>query len=328
MKRLLKWLAGLAVVLAVAFALLRTPDTDPAAMKAKYGTPQSQYLSMAGGLTLHLRDEGPRDAPVIVLLHGMSADTHLWDPWARTLAQHYRVVRYDQIGHGLTGTDPRGDYSRAGQLARLEELVDRLALKRFVLVGSSMGGDLALAYAIRHGERLQGLTVLDPGGVPVEEKVKGNIGFTLAATPGISWLAQRITPRALIAKSVHQTLANQDAVTDAMIDRYWELLRYPGNRAAMMTKMALPRPAHTAQELAALRMPVLVQWGERDVLVPVSAGRFLAATVPGARLVTYPAVGHLPMEEVPERSLEDFTAWLEPVVTLRRADLDAPSPHG
>jgi pimeloyl-ACP methyl ester carboxylesterase len=328
MKRLLKWLAGLAIVLTAAFALLRTPDTDPAAMKAKYGTPQSQYLAMAGGLTLHLRDEGPRDAPVIVLLHGLSADTHLWDPWARTLAQQYRVIRYDQIGHGLTGTDPRGDYSRAGQLARLEELVDRLALKRFVLVGSSMGGDLALAYAIRHGERLQGLALLDPGGVPVEEKAKGNIGFTLAATPGISWLAERITPRALIAKSVHQTLANQAAVSDAMIDRYWEMLRYPGNRAAMMTKMALPRTPHTAQQLAALRVPVLVQWGDRDALIPVSAGRFLGATVPGARLVIYPGVGHLPMEEIPERSLADFTKWLEPIARTGRADLDAPPPRG
>lgn len=328
MKRLLKWLAGLALVLGLAFALLRTPDTDPAAMKAKYGTPQSQYIAMADGLTLHLRDEGPRNGPVIVLLHGLSADTHLWDRWAVPLTQQYRVVSYDQIGHGLTGTDPRGDYSRDAQLARLEELVDRLALKRFVLVGSSMGGDLALAYAIKHGDRVQGLAVLDPGGVPVTDTAKGNIGFTLAATPGISWLAERITPRALIAKSVHQTLANQAAVSDAMIDRYWEMLRYPGNRAAMMTKMALPRPAHTAQQLAALRMPVLVLWGERDALVPVSAGRFLGQTVPGARLVIYPGIGHLPMEEIPERSLADFTKWLEPIAQPSRADLDAPGARG
>lgn len=328
MKRLLKWLAGLALVLAAAFALLRTPDTDPAAMKAKYGTPQSQYLAMADGLKLHLRDEGPRDAPVIVLLHGLSADTHLWDRWADPLTQNYRVIRYDQIGHGLTGTDPRGDYSREGQLARLEELVDRFALGRFVLAGSSMGGDLALAYAIKHGERVQGLAVLDPGGVPVTEKAKGNVGFTLAATPGISWLAERITPRALIARSVHQTLANQAEVNDAMIDRYWEMLRYPGNRAAMMAKMALPRIPHSPQQLAALRMPVLIEWGDRDALIPVSAGRLLGQTIPGARLVIYPGIGHLPMEEVPARSLADFTKWLEPIAAPRRADLDAPPPRG
>lgn len=85
MKRLGKWLLGILVVLAGAFLLLRTPDTDPAAMKAKYGAAPSQFVDLGGGLTVHLRDEGPRDGPVLVLLHGSNADLHTWGPWTSRL---------------------------------------------------------------------------------------------------------------------------------------------------------------------------------------------------------------------------------------------------
>ncbi len=74
MKRSAKWVLGILVVLFGAFLLLRTPDTDPAVMKAKYGGPPSQFVDLGGGLTVHLRDEGSRDAPVLVLLHGSNAD--------------------------------------------------------------------------------------------------------------------------------------------------------------------------------------------------------------------------------------------------------------
>lgn len=123
MKRLGKWLAAILVVLVGAFLLLRTPDTDPAAMRAKYGAPPSQFVDLGGGLTVHLRDEGPRndrgDAPVLVLLHGSNADLHTWDAWARALSGQFRVIRYDQIGHGLTGPNPAGGHSQDAMVAVL-----------------------------------------------------------------------------------------------------------------------------------------------------------------------------------------------------------------
>ena len=67
-------LAGLLVLAGLALVVFRTPDTDAAAMRAKYGAPPSQFVDLGDGLTVHLRDEGPRDAPVIVLLHGSNAD--------------------------------------------------------------------------------------------------------------------------------------------------------------------------------------------------------------------------------------------------------------
>ena len=124
MRRALKWLAALVVVVLVAFLVLRTPDTDRKAMIAKYGAPPSRFVELRPGLTVHYRDEGPRDAPAIVLLHGSNADLHTWDAWTAALTDQYRVVRFDQIGHGLTGADPKLDYSPAN----FAEDVGRMAL--------------------------------------------------------------------------------------------------------------------------------------------------------------------------------------------------------
>jgi pimeloyl-ACP methyl ester carboxylesterase len=227
MKRLGKVLLFLAVMLGIAFALLRTPDTDPAAMKAKYGAAPSQFVDLGGGLTVHLRDEGPRDAPAIVLLHGSNADLHTWEPWAAALRGDYRVIRFDTIGHGMTSAAPGKDYSPEAMAALVGKVADKLALGKFVLGGNSMGGAVSVTYALGHQDRLAGLVLVDAGGAPKKGTERGNIGFRIAAMPGISALAESITPRALVERSLSQSVSNQAIVTPAAVDRYWELLRYP-----------------------------------------------------------------------------------------------------
>ena len=80
MRRFVKVVAALVVVLAAVFLIVRVPDTEPDAMWAKYGAAPSQKLELADLRTIHLRDEGPRDAPVILLLHGSNADLHTCRP--------------------------------------------------------------------------------------------------------------------------------------------------------------------------------------------------------------------------------------------------------
>ena len=310
MRRALKWLAALVVVVLVAFLVLRTPDTDRKAMIAKYGAPPSRFVELRPGLTVHYRDEGPRDAPAIVLLHGSNADLHTWDAWTAALTDQYRVVRFDQIGHGLTGADPKLDYSPANFAEDVGRMADKLGLRRFVLAGNSMGGGIALAYALRHPERLDGLVLIDSGGSPPVGEAEGNIGFTLARNPVGGWLMTRITPRSLIDTSLHQTVLNQAIVTEAMIDRYWELLRFPGNRAATVARFSQPMKSFAATDLAKLPMPVLIQWGEGDPLIPLAAGQWLHQAIPGSRMIVYPGIGHIPMEEASARSVADLRKWL------------------
>ena len=94
------------------------------------------------------------------------------------------------------------------------------------------------------------------------------------------------------------------------MDRYWELLRYPGNRRATMARFSLPYDPFSEAEIASVTTPTLILWGEEDRLIPVAAGRWLARTLPNNRLVTYPGIGHLPHEEAPAATLRDLKAWL------------------
>jgi pimeloyl-ACP methyl ester carboxylesterase len=310
MKRLGKVLLVLIALLAVAFAVLRTPDTDPAAMRAKYGTAPSQFVDLGGGLTVHLRDEGPRDAPVIVLLHGSNADLHTWEPWAAVLRDEYRVIRYDTIGHGLTGAAPGKDYSPEAMAALVGRLADKLGLGKFVLGGNSMGGAVSVTYALGHPDRLAGLVLVDAGGAPKPGGEPGNIGFKLAATPGVNQIMKWITPRQIVEQSLRQSVTNQAIVTPAAVDRYWELLRYPGNRESTMIRMTTPRRTFDPAKLATIPVPTLVLWGDEDKLIGPDAGRWYARAIPGAALHIYPRIGHLPQEEAPEATLGDLKAWL------------------
>lgn len=320
----MKWawrtLAVLAVALAAAFLLLRAPDTDATEMRAKYGGPPSQFVTLPGGPTIHYRDEGPRDAPVIMLLHGSNADLHTWQPWVDRLKDRYRLIRFDQRGHGLTGA-AKGSYDADAFAAEIGKFADALELDRFVLAGNSMGGSNAARFAMLHPERLAGLVLIDTGGAPVKREGGGNLAFTVLRMPVIGPLASQLMQRSLVERSLRQSVSNQAIVTPAAVDRYWELARYPGNRDATRERFALPWTEFTAAQVAKIAVPTLVMWGEEDSLIPFAAADWWRAHLPDARLVTYSGIGHLPMEETPDRSAADlmrFMAGLGSSAPLRK----------
>lgn len=318
-KWLWRGLLALVVLLVIAFLIFRTPDTDAAEMRAKYGGPPSQFVEIGDGVTVHLRDEGPKDAPAIILLHGSNADLHTWEPWAQALKNRYRVIRFDQVGHGLTGPDPAHDYSRKNYAEDIREVADALGLDRFILGGNSMGGKHALAFAVAYPERVTGLVLVDGSGGPMlpikggksrKDTGGGNIGFKIAQTSGINLAVEQITPRSLIKQSLEQSVSVKSVASEAAVDRYWELLRYPGNRRATLKRFGYAYEPLTEAEIAALAMPTLILWGEEDRLIPVEAGEWLAKTMPSARLVVYPGIGHLPHEEAVTATLTDLERWL------------------
>ena len=327
MKWVFRGFLALVALLVIAFLIFRTPDTDAAEMRAKYGGPPSQFVEIGEGVTVHLRDEGPKQAPALILLHGSNADLHTWEPWVQALKAKYRVIRFDQVGHGLTGPDPKDDYSRANYVAHVGAVADKLGLKQFILGGNSMGGKHALAYAIAHPERVTGLVLVDGSGGPMlkldkkkDDEDSGNIGFKIAQTPGINLLVEQITPRSLIAQSLEQSVSVKSVANAAAVDRYWEMLRYPGNRRATLKRFSQPYDPLGEAEIAAVATPALILWGEEDRLIPVEAGQWLAKTLPNNRLVVYPGIGHLPQEEAVAATLGDLLPWLD------RLTGDTPAP--
>ena len=310
MKRALAWIFGIVAVLLVAtIALLYTPDTDKQAMFRKYGAPPSRFVNI-GALTVHYRDEGPRGAPAVVLLHGSNSDLHTWDAWTAQLSKKYRVIRFDQIGHGLTGPSPTRDYRASAFVDTVDRLTTKLGVRKFVIAGNSMGGWVAWEYARRHPGRVAGLVLIDAAGAPEDPNKKLPLGFRIARTPVLRELMTMLTPRSVVDKSIRQTVSNQAIVTPAMVDRYWELLRYPGNRQATVDRFATPRVQVPRDQVACIAVPTLILWGAEDKLIPVASAGWFKAAIGNSRLIVYPGVGHLPMEEVADRSESDLEGWL------------------
>jgi pimeloyl-ACP methyl ester carboxylesterase len=314
MKRFFKWLAAIVVVLVAVLVIWGyAPDTDAAAMKAKYGGGPSKFSELQPDLNVHYRDEGKRDGRVVVLIHGSNASLHTWEPWVARLGKDYRIISMDLPGHGLTGSHPGGVYDYPVFVDVVDKLMTRLGVARAVIGGNSMGGGVSWMFALAHPEKTEAVLLVDAAGAPAWQSKKTPIGFRMMRTPVVKELARVIAPRSMFESSIKTSMSVQSKIDDALIDRYWELNRYPGNREASMKRFSLPHNNRQASKeaLAAIKVPVMIMWGAEDNLIPVSSARWFAEAIPGSKLVVYPKVGHIPMEEMPERSAADVKAWLD-----------------
>lgn len=308
----------LAACVAAAFLFLRTPDTDPAAMEAKYTNEASQFVEGPNGLRVHYRDQGNRNGVPIVLVHGTAASLHTWEPLVDRMGDKYRVITYTQPGHGLTGPNANHDYSFAGMAQALNLVTDELSLDHFVLGGNSMGGWVAWRYALAHPERVDALILLDSSGMPLREgetEPPLNLGFRLLKNPVGRFLLKQFTPRAAVERSALESVSVKSVITDDIVDRYWELLRLPGNRAAAGQRALVDREGAYANEIHNITAPTLIIWGEEDALIHATAATTFDERLPNAEVVIYEGVGHIPMEEAPDRTAADIDAFLDRVLT-------------
>lgn len=313
MKTLARGLATalvLIVVLATAgWFLLQRPDIPYATLEARYGYADSQYMDLSDGVRAHYRDLGPRDAPAIVLVHGFSASTHAWDAWAKALSTDYRVVVLDLPGHGLTRTSGPYVGGRDGFEAVVDEATAKLGLARFTLGGNSMGGGVAWAYTLDHPDKVERLVLVDAAGWPAD-KEGGALIFAIMRHPLGRKLLRDIDTKPLIAQGLRAAYLDPKLVTPALIDRYVDLARAPGHRDILLSLQGGPRREAAAADLSRIHVPTLVMFGQDDRLIPAADGEKFHKAIPDATLVLYPGVGHVPMEQIPERSVADLKSWL------------------
>lgn len=311
--RRIGWTLGfLLVVLGVAFLVMRTPDTDRAAMVAKYGGTTSQFVTLADGTRIHVRDTGG-NRPPLVLLHGSNASLHTWEPLVRELSGDYRIIRLDLPGHGLTGANAARSYRVEDMMAALDGTVAALGIDSFILGGNSMGGGISWYYAVEHPAKVRALLLLNAGGMPPraeDRPPESNIGFRLARSPLGRWIGGEVTPRSLVRRSLEQSVADPGLIDEAMVDRYWELLRFPGNRQATIARFSAPRPDPAVAESARqIRVPTLILFGKQDRIINPSAARSFAERIAGSETMLFDNIGHLPMEEAPVQTaaaIRDF----------------------
>jgi pimeloyl-ACP methyl ester carboxylesterase len=249
-----------------------------------------------------------------VLVHGTGASLHTWEGWVRELRTQRRVITFDLPGFGLTGPSANADYHGDTYARFVLTLMDRLQVPRFVIGGNSLGGEVAWRVASLAPQRVDRLLLVDAAGYPLApESVP--LGFRAARLPVLGWLGEHLLPRGVIASSLHDVYGDASHVSDALVERYFELTLREGNRRALSQRLHameqdLADPDQVVARLRGLRVPTLILWGGRDRLIPIESGRRFEADIAGSRLVLIDDLGHVPQEEDPQRSLAAVASFL------------------
>ena len=318
MARTLRRATALLVALVAALvASVWAPDRSVAELTARWAPPPSTFIPVLD-LRVHLRDEGPRtDTLPILLLHGTSSSLHTWEGWTRDLARDRRVIRVDLPAFGLTGPFADSDYTTAHYLRFLAALLDSLHVPRAIVAGNSFGGQLAWQLAVTAPARVAALVLVDAAGFPIQS-LSVPIGFRIARNPALSGLMTHILPRSIVASSVRNTYGDPALVTDSVIDRYFELTRREGNRAALPLRFRAPDDTTLRTRLSAIAVPTLILWGLRDRLIPPDNAERFHREIRESAVVTYDNLGHIPMEEDPAHTVATVRAFLAAHFPLAR----------
>jgi len=285
------------------------PDRTVQSLAPRWAAPPSRFIAVQG-MQVHLRDEGPRDDPLpIVLLHGTSASLHTWDGWAQQLSTKHRVIRVDLPAFGLTGPRPDADYSIAAYVRFVVALLDALQVTECALAGNSLGGQIAWNTALTHPQRVRKLVLVDATGYPLlPESVP--IGFQLARMPIVRDVMQYVLPRGLVQSSVRNVYGDPAKVTPELVDRYYDLSLRAGNRQALVQRLQQPLSGNEAA-IPTIRQPTLILWGTKDRLIPSDHAQRFAHDLPSARLHLFEGLGHVPHEEDPLATVAVVQGFLE-----------------
>lgn len=259
---------------------------------------ESSTLSLDDG-DIHVCQDGPRDAPALLLVHGSASSTRSWDPLVPMLTGSHHVIRIDLLGHGRSAKPADRSYALPDQARRAGAALDRLGVEHAVVVGHSSGGVAATALAEQRPDLVTALALIDTGpgldafiapqpaapGLPqwppTDEQLRR------MASPAVSRAGHRIPPE-LLEDVRRMTLHTFTATMRAT--------------RAYLEQRALP------DRLAALGTPLLVIFGEDDRRWRSSSAADYHA-VPGAKVELLPGLGHSPMLEDPPRTATPLPAF-------------------
>jgi len=295
-------LVAVGALVGAALASAWAPDRAVDSLQPRWAPPPSRFVSV-DGLAVHVRDVGPREDPLpIVLLHGTSASLHTWEGWAAALSHDRRVISMDLPGFGLTGPNAAGDYHMASYVRFVLDTLDTLKVQRFVIAGNSLGGNIAWETALAAPARVDKLILVDAAGYP-PTATSVPLGFRLARTPVVNRLLPHLLLRSMIDASVRNVYGDPSRVTPELVDRYEQMTLRAGNRRALVQRFEQSDFGAGAQRIASLKLPTLVLWGGRDRLIPPEHARRFVHDIAGSTLVVFDDLGHVPQEEAPARSV-------------------------
>ncbi|WP_411818986.1 alpha/beta hydrolase [Hyphococcus formosus] len=309
MKKLLALLVLLLVGVGAYFYFTGQSHDNTAEIRAAYLKPNDRLVEIAGA-TVRVREEGAADAPALLLIHGFSHSLETWDGWAEALKSDYRVIRYDLLGHGLTGPDPMERYAPTERAAFIGDVLEALDLDQVLIAGNSLGALAAWRYAATNPEKVSRMVLISPGAYPF-----GEVGDQPAPIPPMMKFYLLNAPEAGVRASAELIYADDAKITDERVKVMGDMIRIKGNGEAMIKSLeefSLPDPT---DDLAKVTVPTLIMWGEGDNIIPIAHGSKMETVMPNAKLLTYPGVGHAAQEEAPQQTAHDADTFFKDNLT-------------
>ena len=280
------------------------------------------------------------DGPVILLVHGLLDSSRTWRKLAPVLALGHTVIAPDLLGHGESDGPTTVDYSLGGHAGTLRDLLDELGHRRVTVVGHSLGGGIAMAFAYHYPERIERLALISSGGLG-----RGVSPALRAATlPGAGAVMRTVGARPVVAagRALSALLAglglHHAARVSLELVRTLERLGDSGRRGAFLSTVRAVIDGH-GQKVSALDrlhlvagIPVLVVWGTNDHVIPVEHAEQLRETLPGAEVVLLDGIGHTPHLSQPAYVGERLAAWIRSSPATEPPDgvawgVGLPTPH-
>lgn len=256
------------------------------------------------GACIDARIDGRKREAAVVLIHGFPLTREIWEVQSDALARTWCVLRPDLRGAG-TSSVPEGPYLMERLAADVAALLDAMGIERASLIGHSVGGYVALAFARMFTERVTRLALVASrlrADTPDEAATRRDIADRVEREGSIEPIIEAYLPRLLASRTFAE---RRDVVEHA-----YEIARRnaPAGAAATLRGMAL---RSSSEDIAAdVDVPMLMIAGGRDQVVGVEEARSIVAKFPRGRLVICDESGHLPMLEEPELVTEALESWL------------------
>lgn len=257
--------------------------------------PFGRLLALPNDYEMHYLEHGT--GPAVVFVHGsgpgVSAFSNFYANYKTIAAAGYRALLPDMIGFGWSSKPSNTDYTLDLFTTTLGAFLDKLDVRRCVLVGNSLGGAIAIGYALKQPERVAKLVLMGPGGIESRE--------TYFKMPGIQRMVAEFVgqgfDRAGLRRLLEILAYDPKFVTDELVDMRLNVLKTQPKE--VLSRMMIP---DQSGELKQLRCPLLGFWGIEDQFCPASGYEKILRAVPDSRFIMYSRCGHWAMIE---RS-EDF----------------------
>ncbi|SDT45055.1 alpha/beta fold hydrolase [Microlunatus soli] len=260
----------------------------------------SDELITLDGVDLHVCQNGPADAPALLLIHGTGASARSWEPMLGSLTGSHRVIRIDLLGCGRSSRPDDGNYAVTDQVRRIGVLLDRLGVGRVVVAGHSSGGVFATALAVHRPDLLDGVVLINTG-PRMSAYIAADVPLRNAAWSDLT--DDQI--RAAIRDGFHPGFA----IPASYVDQFREI-DFEAFGAVSVAIRSYLEEQPLPDRLAPIGRPLLVIFGDQDQRWdPAAAADYHA--VRGARITMMPGLGHSPNLEDPQRTaaaLLTFTA--------------------